>query len=265
MSASKHRTVLRIIMLITVGFTNFPLQAVAESGSIEPDTFGTCASLSRSPDDIEVLISAAERNTVPVSGTLLPSSVKSGQPGASYSAEVLKDDGPSDADRLLSLSLDGREWISSGVFLSFTEFAPDPLQFYQLAEISTMLRNWSACTVDRSFQQLLNFVSNYGISWLFSPGDPLLASLSPVGAVASQSSATGALGSLPLLLIEARQLSDGRAALVIGEGSSVTAGGKLATPRVPSSLWLVDRTADGWKIDAVFAGFSSALPSFIVI
>jgi len=70
---------------------------------------------------------------------------------------------------------------------------------------------------------------------------------------------------LPLELYDARQLSDGRVALVVGEGSNHDEAGNLLANRVVGSIWLVDRWSDGWKIDAVIGGIEIIGTAYIRI
>jgi len=235
-----------------------------ESASAVDGAYGKCSMPERSVEQTDRLINEARAQSISTSGTLPTSSAKPDQPGASYSVEISEFEDVVESERIFSIMIDGVEWVDFNPFVAFDESGPKSLNFSQLAEITWMLRNWSACSVEPSYQHLLNFVSDFGVTWLFSRGDPFLASKSPAAAIMDVSGAR-TKGSLPLLLIEARELSDGRAALVIGEGALISDEGLALTPYISSSLWIVDRTSDGWKIDAIFGGFTSVIPQFIVI
>lgn len=210
-----------------------------------------------SADYLSSISREVEGQVLPMEGTFGSSPDQPEAAGATFAIERVE-------QRTIAVQLDGIDWIAMGraQYFGGIDAAPS-VPFFSLAEITGLLRQWTACAAQPDVFKLAAFFSEDGLRRLYASDDPYLVAESPAASLRS-SSLSRTKGALPLLLFEARMLSDGRVAVIIGEGSSFTNGSNLATPTVPGSLWIFSR-ASGWRIDAVIGGFDSLNTAWVEI
>jgi hypothetical protein len=217
----------------------------------------SCAVEPLTADYLSSITREGEGQSSPMEGTFGPSPVQPDGLGASFAIERVK-------QRILVVHLDGIQWVGMGraQYFGGIDSAPS-VPFFSLAEITALLRQWSACATEPDMSNLAALFSEAGLKWLYAPDDPYLIQESPAASLLS-STLSRTKEALPLLLFEARMLSDGRVAAIIGEGASFTNGSDLISSTVPGSLWIFSR-ADGWRIDAVIGGFDALNTAWIEI
>lgn len=68
---------------------------------------------------------------------------------------------------------------------------------------------------------------------------------------------------LPTLgIVEAKQLSDGRAALIVADPDKNT---EVATASIETSIWILVHDRDGWKIDGIVGALRSVAPPYVEV
>lgn len=242
------RSVLTLVLLAVLVPTHVSAhESTSASCDVKPLTADYLGSINRE----------IESEAFPMEGTFGPSPDQPDGAGTTFAIERVE-------QRTIAVQLDGIEWVAMGraQYFGGIDTAPS-VPFFSLAEITGLLRQWTACAAQPDVFRLAAFFSEDGLRRMYAPDDPYLIGESPAAGLRS-SSLSRTKGALPLLLFEARMLSDGRVAAVIGEGSSFTNGSNLVSSTVPGSLWIFSRSS-GWRIDAVIGGFDSLNTAWIEI
>lgn len=154
------------------------------------------------------------------------------------------------------LEIDGEEWISRTSWINVYVPATEPnsrASFDHLTSITAVLAEYSACIGALTTLKALTFFTDQALAWACSAPDLFLTQSSPAGFICS-GAIRNALGALPLVVFDARELSDGRIGLLVGEGSTWSS--DLGGFSVPASVWIMLEHEGTWYIDGVIGGIS---------
>lgn len=122
--------------------------------------------------------------------------------------------------------------------------------FQIVAEIVHFFERYSDCRLSSGARSEQEYFSEYGAAWMCADGDPFLVSESAAAGVCA-----GAEGNLerffPMELVDIRELSDGRFAVLIAENTTGIEGAHDFGWEVTASIWIFAPWKHGTVVDAV--------------
>lgn len=166
----------------------------------------------------------------------------------------------SDGYGVISLKIDGVN-VTSPVLDPLSVL--QPLNREEQSAVQGLVREWTACATGTGpLVGLTSLFTRHGLTWLYAPDDPFFNKESPAASITTLSVARTE-GSLPLLLLDSGKLSDGRLAVLVGEGSVLPSA--AAGANFPASLWLLLNVDGELAIDGIVGGFEKIDTDFVRI
>lgn len=130
-----------------------------------------CDSPGRDEAQTTELIKNADTSPLPVTGSF--PDTDDGVAGAAYAGDPLSD------GRMLQFYLDGVLWVTDVRALNLDLEMVEPLAFRKFAEISSMLQALRYCGQWDGGLKAIDFLTDFGVQWVFGSGDPFLVTQSP--------------------------------------------------------------------------------------
>ena len=238
---------LLFVVLVAIGS---PLGSEAAGEGLWPQY---CDSPGRDGPQTRELLAHADTSPLPIMGSFPDR--ENGVAGAAYAGDPLSD------GRMLQFYLDGVLWVTDVRALNLDIEMVEPLAFSKFAEITYMLEGLRNCGQVNNGLKAIDFLTDFGVQWVFGSGDPFLVAQSPFSVFMDPGASAAA--DLPTLgVVEAKQLSDGRAALIVAEPEKNP---EVASAFVSSSIWILVQGQDGWKIDGIVGALRTVAPSYVKV
>ena len=216
---------------------------------------GHCRVSSLSVEEREAAIGAAAQDTRPTSGAFPdPTDILS---GSAYTV-TLNVDGS-----ILSVYLDGSKWVVGGQAAQTRIPEFNPLPFDDLLGVIDTLGELRLCAQTVGGAGIEEYLTDFGIQWVFGEDDPFNVSSSPFSQLLLTGDATASTPSVYRLL-EARQLSDGRAVVLLTDGDDPY-DDEIGPPIVETSIVVLRYQDRLWSIDAVIGGISIWDPPYLEV
>jgi len=225
--------------------------AMAQFHTVSDERWAVCPVEARPLYEVEARYLDGQRTPLPTEGAFPPPDSQPDKPGSAYRyLEGSSREGRYEAPWIF---LDGVAVVQSGSYVGYAvDELPNP-PTAELTSVVSFLRLWTDCSAEPFPQQIAALVSDFGLKWIFSKDDPFLVQATPLSVIRTDNVAYGK-GALPFLVVDARKLSDSRVMVVIAEGAAVDENGSWLLPELPGSIWILDMTGQGWRLDAVFGG-----------
>ena len=197
---------------------------------------------------------------IPTEGAFLTDSLDSAEKGASYA--MIQD---SSLERRVTVTLDGQPWAVDGLS-SMSQVNSPRLSIPQTSSVLAFLGLWSSCVSEGRWGSVYSLLSDFGVGWTVNnPGDQFLIVDSPLSGLRKDGSKSRSVGSLPLELYDVRLLSDGRVAVLTGDGSLRNREARAFGNAAEGAIWILAPNGESWSIDAMFGGFAAFADSWIDI
>jgi hypothetical protein len=169
----------------------------------------------------------------------------------------------SDSDQVSGVSLDGRDIVTGNVVSEDYDRIP-PAPPKTVEHVEQFLATWSGCAATANTMALIGFIDSNSYTWLCDAEDRFQVQASPLALLCFGSGAR-TRGSLPLELYFVWLLSDGRVAVVVGEGTNHDECGIELGFRKYVSIWVLEVNGDDTLIRAAIGGLETWSEDFTVI
>jgi hypothetical protein len=243
--------IILLLVLSCVMSSVMTREALAHSHAVSDERWAVCPVEAMPVFEVENIYVDAQSQPIPANGAFPSSKAEPSKPGTTY--EYINGDRLPRDRTSSTIVLDDARVVVGGIYLGTAVGDMPQLSFSELTSVVDFLTLWTNCSKEPVPQQIAGLVTAFGLKWIFSPGDPFSVQTTPLSVVRTNNVAH-AKGALPFVVQDARQLSDGRIMLVIAEGSAVSSNGTLLLPELAGSIWILDMTEDGWRLDAIFGG-----------
>ena len=211
-----------------------PHGAQALEHTVSPERWAVCPVEVKQLYELDASYPQAQSDPVPPEVTFPSPASRSDRPGAPY--QFIAGDRVEGYRGDSTIVIDGTRVVAGGIFSGHVLDDMAELSLPELASVEKFLSLWSDCSIEPIPQQFAGLITNFGLRWIFSKGDPFAVQTTPLSVVRSDNIAH-AKGALPLLIVDTRKLSDGRVMVVVGEGVGVGDTGFMLLPEaMPGSI-----------------------------